>query len=202
MTMAGLGLKSRGAKWVGVALLASASGCIPGGVISGVGRPSVPIAPGDTPFVMIRCINASGLFAIDFLIQTESTTTSGTTTGGGNLLNVRSNGGDSGLLVACPVDKIALGNVNDPDSTGFRVGIPGQEKIEVSWGADGPLVAGFSYNCGDTVIFLATDDQNSPGGILISTGLIGGASETGPFQGPDTFENLEALLRSEGLLTN
>ena len=63
-------------------------------------------------------------------------------------------------------------------------------------------MAGFSYNCGDTVILLAIDDQNSSGGILVSSGLIGGASQTGPFTGPDTFANLEALLIAEGLLSN
>ena len=52
------------------------------------------------------------------------------------------------------------------------------------------------------MIFLAIDDQNSSGGILVSSGLIGGASETGPFTGPDTFANLEALLIAEGLLPN
>ncbi len=186
-----------------VVLLSLLLGCTSGEILPGfeIGPASVPVAPGDTPFVMIRCLNGSGIFAIDFLIQTESTTSSGLATGGGNLLNVRSNGGDASLILPCPVDRITLGNLNDPNAIGFRVGIPGQQKIEVVWAQD-PLVAGFSYNCGDTVIFQAIDDQNSSGGILVSTGLIGGASQTGPFTGPDTFANLEALLLAEGLLPN
>ncbi len=186
-----------------VFLLSLLLGCASGEILPGVviGAATVPVAPGDTPFVMVRCLNSSSVFAIDFLIQTESTTSSGTVSGGGNLLNVRSNGGVASLILPCPVDRITLGNLNDPNATGFRVGIPGQEKIQVVWGQD-PLVAGFSYNCGDTVIFLAIDDQNSSGGILVSSGLIGGASQTGPFTGPDTFANLEALLLAEGLLPN
>ena len=160
---------------------------------------SLPIAPGDTPFVLIKVINRSSQFTIDFLIQTETTTTTGTVATSRELRNVRSNGGNAALIVQCPADRIGLGNLNDPESIGFRVGFPGQEKIGVAWG-QAPLVSGFSYNCGDLVVFLATDSATEPSGVRIDTGLIGGASEVGPFTGPDTYENLEDLLRSEGLL--
>ena len=187
---------TRGAlKWAGLAALAVLSGCG-----TGLGGSSVPAAPGDTPFVMIKVINRSSFFTLDFLIQTETITASGTTVGGGTLRDIRSNGGDSALIVPCPVDRIGLGNLNDPNSTGFRVGGPGQiDKVDVSWG-QAALVSGFSYNCGDTVLFMVVDSQSEPGGVLVTTGLIGGATETGPFSGPDTFEILEDLLRAEGLL--
>ena len=187
--------KRRVLKWAGLVALTVAGGC--GTELGGAG---VPAAPGDTPFVMIKVINHSTFFAVDFLIQTETTTASGTTVRGGTLRNIRSNGGDSALIVPCPVDRIGLGNLDDPNSTGFRVGVPGAaDKVDVSWG-QAPLVSGFSYNCGDTVVFMVVDSQDNPGGVLVTTGLIGGATETGPFSGPDTFEILEDLLRAEGLL--
>jgi len=179
----------------GLVMLAVVSGCG-----TGLFGSAVPAAPGDTPFVMIKVINQSSSFAVDFIIQTETTTASGTTVGGGTLRNVRSYGGDASLIVPCPVDRIGLGNLNDPNSTGYRVGVPGEaDKVDVAWG-QAPLVAGFSYNCGDTVLFMVVDSQTESGGVLVTTGLIGGATEVGPFSGPDTFEILEDLLRAEGLL--
>jgi hypothetical protein len=182
-------------KWSALLLLAAVGGCG-----TGLGFSSVPIAPGDTPFLMIKVINRSSTFTVDFLIQTETTTVNGTTVGGGELRDIRSNGGDAALVVPCPVDRVGLGNLNDPNSTGYRVGFTGQtDKVEVPWNRN-PLVSGFSYNCGDTIVFLVTDSQTDRGGVLVTTGLIGGASEMGPFSGPDTFEILEDLLRAEGLL--
>ncbi|UCG31724.1 MAG: hypothetical protein JSU68_08645 [Phycisphaerales bacterium] len=177
-----------------LAMIVAISGC------GTLGGSSVPAAPGDTPFVMIKTINRSSFVNVDFIIQTETTTAAGTTVGGGTLTDVRAAGGDEALVVPCPVDRIGLGNLDDPSSTGLRISFPGSaDKTDLAWG-QAPLVSGFSYNCGDTVVFLLVDDQNSAGGVLVTTGLIGGATEMGPFGGPDTFANLEAVLRAEGLL--
>ena len=189
-----IALAKIGVYWAALAAIFTISGC---GTLVGS---SVPTAPGDTPFVMIKAINQSSFVNVDFIIQTETTTAAGTTVGGGTLSDVRAVGGDAVLVVPCPVDRIGLGNLNDPSSTGLRISFPGSsDKTDLAWG-QAPLVSGFSYNCGDTVIFLLVDDQASPGGVLVTTGLIGGATETGPFAGPDTFANLESVLRSEGLL--
>ena len=97
------------------------------------------------------------------------------------------------------MDRIRLGSFTDEGAVGYRTSFTGGPSIDLVWNQD-PLVSGFSYNCGDTVVFMAVDNANMPGGVEISVGLIGGADQTGPFTGPDTYENLLELLAAENLL--
>jgi hypothetical protein len=180
----------------GLGLLVAA-GCDNVGLVGIGGGPSVPVAPGDTPFVLVRCVNASSQFTVEFLIEVDTPLAEQGAPTGGEL--TVSPGGNSGQVFQCPVDRITLGSFTDEGAVGYRTSFPGGPQIDLVWDQD-PLVSGFSYNCGDTVVFMAVDNTNMPGGVEIVAGLIGGADQTGPFSGPDTYENLLQLLASENLL--
>lgn len=155
----------------------------------------VPAAPGAEEFVVIQLINNSNFF-LDALVSVDVPDP-------GSLIadirsvfeNIRPQGGDAAVVLRCPVDRVGLGSLSDPSSSGFRVGIAPQGKIGVAWG-ETPLVAGFNYDCGDTVLFVAINDATASGGVRIDAGVVSGAAQ--PVPAIDTFGTLEAVLTSNG----
>jgi len=155
----------------------------------------VPLAPGSQNFVLIQLINNSSFF-LDGLVSVELT--------GGMppdaqintvFANIRPGGGDAAVVLECPVDRVGLGDLDDPSSPGFRVGLTPQGKTGVAWGRP-PLVSGFNYSCGDAIVFVAINDPTSNGSVRIDAGVVSGASQPAP--AIDTFGNLQAVLTSNG----
>ncbi len=172
--------------------LASTSGCLnPGFVNQLAGGSIVPLAPGDTPFVQVLVINATASKSLSFEFG-WSPEFQGFSTGFINNVVAET---QRGFLLACPVDKIGLGNPLDLN----------QPAIVIDGTVDVPasafplfLLEGRDFYCGDTVVLTVTDDTNNGYGIHISAGRIDGATQTGPFSGPDTFEIVNELLMSNG----
>ena len=89
---------------------------------------------------------------------------------------------------------MGLGTLDDPDSPAIRIIDPATNTFfEVPFGRN-PLTDGRSFVCGDSVIFLVTQDPTLPGGVRVSVGRIDGGTQIGPFTGRDTFENLENIV--------
>lgn len=154
----------------------------------------VPLAPGPgNNFVMIQVVNNSSFF-VDALVSVDvpTTLTNDLETVFGN---IRPNGGDAAAILRCPVDRVGLGDLNDLTSVGFRVGASAAGKVGVAWG-NAPLVAGFNYTCGDTILLVAINDASANGGVRIDAGVISGAAQPAP--SVDTFGALDAILTANG----
>jgi len=142
--------------------------------------------------VLVVVVNQSGQ-PITFLVTAEAP-------GAAESVELETSGGSDslGVLFTCPVDRIGLGDLDDPESTGYYL-LYGDARLGMPWG-ENPLLWNVNYTCGDTIIFLARANANVPGGVSITTGVIDGSTQTGPFSGPDTFENVEDLLAAAGML--
>ena len=158
------------------------------------GGANVPITPGTTDFILIQVINNSSFF-LDAIVNVD-------VPGGGltaNLdtifANIRPSGGNAGVVLPCPVDRVGLGDLNNLSSVGFSVGLTTADQVGIAWG-QAPLVSGFNYECGDTIIFASINDANANGGVRIDAGVVDGAAQPVPVV--DTFGTLEAVLTANG----
>lgn len=157
---------------------------------------AVPLAPGPAnDFVMIQVVNNSSFF-LDALVNVDVPDAAALTNNFETLFgNIRPNGGDAGAILRCPVDRVGLGDLDDLSSLGFRAGLTPIGKVGVSWG-NTPLVSGFNYVCGDTILFVAINDASANGGVRIDAGIISGAAQPAP--AVDTFGALDAILANNG----
>jgi hypothetical protein len=177
-----------------VALAAGGSfGCIDGILNpSFVNRSSggvFPVAPGDTDFIAVMVANQTNR---DIVFRLTAEAADGVQQ---IELNTTPNLPRQGTTFLCPVSRIGLGTLGDLASGGYIISPPGipNQFFEAPF-ARNPLTEGRSFICGDTVIFFAFQDVNVAGGVSISVGRIAGATQTGPFTGADTFENLEDII--------
>ncbi len=169
-------------------MIAGQLGCLNPGFVNMVGGSVFPTAPGDTNFVLVVVVNKSGV-PITFVVTAEAPGAAGSTE-----LETSGASDSLGVMFTCPVDRIGLGDLDDPQSTGYFLVFP-DGRLGMPWGQF-PL----NYTCGDAVVFLATADANAPGGVSITTGVVDGSTQVGPFSGADTFETVEDVLRAAGLM--
>lgn len=179
----------------GTIALITAGGCLnPAFVNQATGGSVVPLAPGDTPFVHVLVINATSASTLNFQFG-WTPAFNGLTTA---FLDGIAPQQQRGLILPCPVNQIGLGdprNLNTPaiiiTNANATYNVPA---------AAFPLVLanGRDFNCGDTVVITVIDDRNNGYGISVLPGRVDGATQTGPFSGPDTFEILDLLLMSSG----
>lgn len=161
---------------------------------SGAVIPLAPTAAND--FVMVQFVNNSSFF-VDVLVTVDVPDAAALTNDLETLFaNVRPNSGDAAAVLRCPVDRVGLGDLDDLTSIGFRVGLTADaNKAGVAWG-NTPLVSGFNFVCGDTVLFAAINDASAIGGVRIDAGIISGGAQPAP--SVDTFGALDAILTANG----
>lgn len=178
-------------------VLACSCGCLNPTFVSQLsGGSTVPLAPGDTPFVHVLVINATEELIVDvqFGFTPEFQGFNSALVGG--ILP----GQQSGFLLACPVSQIGLGDPTDLGAPAVTLTTAEDVEINVPPAAF-PLVVrnGTDFSCGDTVVFTIVDDRSNGYGISVQPGRVNGANHTGPFSGPDTFEIVNLLLMSSGV---
>jgi hypothetical protein len=191
-------IKMRHLRWLAAALcLGHLSGCLNPAFVNSLGVGSgIPLAPGDTPFIQVLFINATTRFTID--------TVTGWTPSyqGFNsvFLTTIAPAAQRGFLLGCPIDQIGLGSPNDLTIPAIVLSENGELVAEVPPSAFPlTLMNGRDYLCGDTVVFTIVEDQNNGYGIAVSPGRVDGATQRGPFSGPDTFQIYQVLQLGTGL---
>jgi hypothetical protein len=173
-----------------VVFFAHLSGCLnPAFVNNLTGGSTVPIAPGDTPYIHVLFINATQATTIELYFgwTPEYQGSNWFHMTGISPLTQR------GLLLGCPINQIGLGNPDDlalpamvlTTSTGTVNVPPSAFPLTLHNGTD--------YVCGDMVVFTIVDDRNNGYGINVSPGRVDGSNQGGPFTGPDTYAIYQAL---------
>ncbi len=182
----------------------------------------VPVTPGPiAPFVFVRAVNKTdqvvefivtiekeilvrddaGNFVTDdngvFLTQPKRQTVRLTTFPGGL-------SSELGVVFDCslePVTLIGLGENLLPTDAAVFVGGSGPAStggFGVTAEGLNPLsLAAGNFTCGDTLIFTAFQSVGTPGGVLLRSDRLSGATQPGTFAGPSTFENLAAFFESQ-----
>ncbi len=174
-----------------------AAGCLNPSFVNQVSSGSVtPLAPGDVPFVLVRCVNLTRAATLSVVVGFEAPGFFGydaTTLGG-----IHPNGGDVGVILPCPVASVRIGDPSAPAAP--AVTVSKDDNAYSMAGAAFPIVLtdGVNYACGDTVVFTFVDAPSSPYGIDVSAGRIDGTTQTGPFSGTDSFELLQLMLFANG----
>lgn len=174
-----------------VACLSHLSGCLNPTFVNKLSSGSfVPLAPGDTPYVQVLVINGTLEKTIDVVLGFAPEYQ------GINAWGIAGigPGNQQGFVLTCDVNQIGLGDPTDLSRPAMV--ITGEEGDAVNVPASAfplTLASGRDFNCGDTVIFSIVDDRNNSYGIQIAPGRIDGSTQTGPFNGPDTFEIYQLL---------
>lgn len=162
-----------------------------------------PIAPGDAnKFVVVKCVNLTRNLLVDFFPSAEirDVQTLETARVDFDLRNVSFDGGVAGAVLECPLVRITLGSLDQPELVnGFAVGPAAQGKVGIPFTAN-PLIENVNYSCGDLVLFVAVDDPTAAGGVSIQTGVVSAASLPPP--AIDTYGRLRSLLESLNVLIN
>jgi hypothetical protein len=108
---------------------------------------------------------------------------------------------DLGVLFDCPVSRIGLGENLDRPTTepGLFVGATavGAGGFGVPPNAN-PLDTDVNnFDCGDTVIFVASESNNVAGGIVVSVFLLDDEGQPDAIRGLDTFANARTLIEEQ-----
>jgi len=163
-----------------------------------LGRSSfTPTAPGGSDFVLVRFLNSANVppgTGISFLASYRiggglPVSISGVGVSGQGLVQ----GQDMGQLVPCTMTVLTLGDTDDLDRPGaWLVHNPPLDPVEQPLEPLGELLQnGVHFRCGDTVTFVAFADPDAPAGFRVTWQVQSGMDQTGPFEGPDPFDNLE-----------
>ena len=173
--------------------------------------PDIPLAPGDTAFVLFQIVNSTSNIDADIVLTYDTPVHFGkrfaTLTG-------LSPSGGRGITLPCPVHELALGDFDDPTEPALVLTVigsggdddggagPGDDMAPTGTQVTVPssafplsLQAGIDYECGDAVILTLVDSPSSPFLVTVLPSRIPGTGQTGPFSGPDTFQNLETFLQ-------
>ncbi len=180
------------------ALTCWAAGCLNPSFVNQVSSGSVtPLAPGDVPFVLVRCVNLTRTAEIDAVVGFEAPGFFGYDAV--TLAGIHPNGGDVGAILPCPVASVRIGDPSAPAAPAVTVTRDDDTAYSMPSAAFPIVLAdGVNYTCGDTVIFTFVDAPSSPYGIDVSAGRIEGSTQTGPFSGTDSFEVLQLMLFANG----
>jgi hypothetical protein len=153
-----------------------------------------PTAPGDTPFVLVRLINDTNA-SLDTVISIDQGSTVTRTIVVDDLTpGIR----ELGYLIPWPFLRVSLGALDSPFTPSITGTFGGGGSIAVPFGQPA-LAAGQQFDEGDTVIFRITGDIRTPSSVVVSSGLIDGATQTGPLSRADTFRTVELLLLNNAI---
>ena len=162
------------------------------------GGSSVPLAPGPVEMVQVFLFNQTQYSQVTFLVRTEDPDL------GGFSFDTNPRIGRIGAVIKCPTGRIGLGDLDDPTALNAALvfnpldplATTGQP-VPVAFGLQ-PLVEGISYQCGDTIFIVASDDSRFPSGIAFSMSVVSGAQQT-PVADVETFQVIKNVLIREGL---
>lgn len=148
-----------------------------------------PLAPGDTPFLLVQVVNNStATLSVPIQVDDGAITTY-------RLEDIPPLGRESGILLRWPVLRFAVGSISNPfDATaGIKAVFPSGLQTGVPFNM-AALQAGVSYFQGDTVIVNVQADQRNTSVLTVSVARIDGMTQQGPFTGADTFETTQLVL--------
>lgn len=177
-------------------LLSATTGCLNPNLANSITGGVLPTAPGDLPFVLVRVVNRSSAVIESTQVVADTGLPDLDTFG---FAGIDAGVGDWGIVFACPVLQIGLGDVEEARSTAMVVTFPGGATVQVP-NTGLTVQAGVDFNCGDTILYIVSDAPGSPFGVRIDVGRIDGSTQTGPFSRADTFETVYLLLALNGLL--
>lgn len=161
---------------------------------SAIGGYYYPTAPGDTPFVMVRVVNETTATLDVPIVWDDGSVPTYTYT----VRGLTPEGYDTGTLIQWPVLRIALGDIDAPNSPAITANFPDGSTSGVIFGR-AALQAGVDFTEGDTIIFQIAADSRTPAYIRVNAGKIEGASQLGTsLSGSDPFDRLWSLLAALG----
>lgn len=168
-----------------------------------------PLTPGNrTNFVLARANNTTAL-PIEFVITAERRVASAddpdtfvTERETHRLLTQPlQSANDMGVLFDCPVSRIGLGETLDRPTTEPGIFVNAQAVGAGGFGVPpnaNPLDADFgSFDCGDTIIFVASESANVAGGVIVSVFLLDDEGQPDVVRGLDTFVNARTLIEEQ-----
>lgn len=182
-----------------------------GGTHSGAGA---PVTPGpDAGFVLVRAVNGTDQ-VIEFIVTIEREVFAHDEQGDlvthperetvhlSTFADGQAN--ELGVLFSCsksPVTLLGLGETLSPTDAAVFVGgqgVGGAAGFGVPAGDLTPLrLDAGNFNCGDTVIYRATDSLGAADGVELQSFLLPGSEQPSVFGGPNTFVDLEEVLESQ-----
>jgi hypothetical protein len=180
-----------------VAVGLSTSSCVNPNLVNQSGGELYPLAPGDQPYVLVTLINKTTASLSGQVLVDEGATTP-LAIGFQNFLPGVTT---KGILLPYPFLRVAVGNLDNPLAPSILATLPDGVTVLVPFGQTA-LVAGTDFKRGDTILFEFVADARSPTAITISTGIVDGSTQVGPFSREDTFQTVTALLLANGLDTN
>jgi hypothetical protein len=181
----------------GVSVLTLSLSCINPALLNQGTGALYPLAPGDTPFVMLLVVNDTTAdldvtFNVDYGALQPVPYFFKTLSPGIH---------ERGALVPYPFLRVAIGSLTNPFDPSIVAHLPTGLTVQVPFG-HAPLVAGQDFQRGDTLVFHLVGDTRSASAITVDVGRIAGSSQTGPFTRADTFQTVELLLLQNGLTGN
>ena len=182
----------------GTSLLVGIHGCLnPAFLNQYSGGSVVPLAPGDARFVHVLVVNSTADATLDVQFGWTPEFQGFITT----FLHGIGPGTQLGMLLDCTVEQIGLGNPLNLAVPAITI-TRGELTFDVPASAF-PLVftkgSTKDFECGDTLVLNVIDDPTNGYGIKVVPGRVDGTTQTGPFGGPDTFQNLQTLLTLNGV---
>jgi len=152
-----------------------------------LGTPISPIAPGDEPFLVVRCLNMTDQRVVFF---PSWASVDGTLVLGAPNIGP---GTDVGFALPCaegsPVERITLGDIENPTTASAWIvfdDFTRQELVPFTK----ILQIGVDYECGDVVVFAAVQDNTNASGYSIIYGVIDGSRQPDEFSGALTYSLL------------
>jgi hypothetical protein len=108
---------------------------------------------------------------------------------------------DMGVLFDCPVTRIGLGESLDRPNTEPGIFVGAQAVGAPGFGVPpnvNPLDAAVgNFECGDTIIYVASELASVPGGVIISAFLLDADAQPQAIRGLDTFANARTLIEEQ-----
>ena len=176
-------------------LVPLATGCLNPNLVNQVTGGFYPTAPGDTPFRMVQVVNDTQA-RLDVPIVYDN----GITTPTVYIRDLNPLSYDTGVVLAWPVIRLAIGDLTTPLSPTINATCASGATQGVPFGHPA-LQAGVDYVRGDTIIFFITGNAQSGAYLTVSVGRIDGAADAGSTKRADPFGVTELLLLQNGFIT-
>lgn len=176
-------------------LVPLATGCLNPNLVNQAVGGFYPTAPGDTPFLMVQVINNTQA-RLDVPIVYDN----GVTTPTFFIRDLNPLSYDTGVVLAWPILRVAIGDLNDPVAPTISATYANGATQSVPFGHPA-LQAGVDYQRGDTIVFIVTGNAQSPAYLAVSVGRIDGATQVGSTQRADPFGVAELLLLQNGFIS-
>jgi len=168
-----------------------------------------PLVPADrTNFILVRGNNTTTA-SIEFVITAERripspedpTTIIPQLTTRRVLTQPTQSANDMGVLFDCPVTRIGLGETLDRPTTEPGIFIGAQAVGAGGFGVPpniNPLDTTLgNFDCGDTIIFVASESASVAGGVVVFAFLLDDETQPQVIRGLDTFANARTLIEEQ-----